>query len=43
MQKSLAARDVLHDEYTQHVGSGHVACPASVRKPGEWWGQALFG
>ncbi|MGW3045049.1 hypothetical protein ACWC9T_34550 [Kitasatospora sp. NPDC001159] len=27
----------------QHVGSAHFACPAGVRKPGEWWGQALFG
>ncbi|MET9617101.1 iron uptake transporter deferrochelatase/peroxidase subunit [Kitasatospora indigofera] len=43
VQTSLAARDVLHDEYTRHVGSGHYACPPGIRKPGEWFGQALFG
>ncbi|MGW6919536.1 iron uptake transporter deferrochelatase/peroxidase subunit [Kitasatospora sp. NPDC054939] len=43
VQTALAARDVLHDEYTQHVGSGHYACPPGIRKPGEWFGQALFG
>ncbi|WP_354643676.1 iron uptake transporter deferrochelatase/peroxidase subunit [Kitasatospora camelliae] len=43
VQQALAAHDVLHDEYTQHVGSAHFACPPGVRKPGEWWGQALFG
>lgn len=42
LQTRLAARDALN-EYIQHVGSAHFACPAGVRKPGEWWGQALFG
>ncbi|WP_406095972.1 iron uptake transporter deferrochelatase/peroxidase subunit [Kitasatospora purpeofusca] len=42
LQQRLAASDKLN-EYIQHVGSAHFACPAGVRKPGEWWGQALFG
>ena len=42
LQQRLAASDALN-EYIQHVGSAHFACPAGVRKPGEWWGQALFG
>ncbi|MEV7360700.1 iron uptake transporter deferrochelatase/peroxidase subunit [Kitasatospora sp. NPDC091276] len=42
LQQRLAAGDKLN-EYIQHVGSAHFACPAGVRKPGEWWGQALFG
>ncbi|WP_371477304.1 iron uptake transporter deferrochelatase/peroxidase subunit [Kitasatospora sp. NBC_00315] len=42
LQNRLAASDKLN-EYIQHVGSAHFACPAGVRKPGEWWGQALFG
>ncbi|MFE3041403.1 iron uptake transporter deferrochelatase/peroxidase subunit [Kitasatospora indigofera] len=42
LQQRLAGSDALN-EYIQHVGSAHFACPAGVRKPGEWWGQALFG
>ncbi|MFI6449878.1 iron uptake transporter deferrochelatase/peroxidase subunit [Kitasatospora sp. NPDC050543] len=42
LQRRLAGSDLLN-EYIQHVGSAHFACPAGVRKPGEWWGQALFG
>ncbi|WP_369185044.1 iron uptake transporter deferrochelatase/peroxidase subunit [Streptomyces sp. Y1] len=42
LQQRLAGSDKLN-EYIQHVGSAHFACPAGVRKPGEWWGQALFG
>ncbi|WP_431677430.1 iron uptake transporter deferrochelatase/peroxidase subunit [Kitasatospora sp. KL5] len=42
LQSKLAANDALN-EYIVHVGSGHFACPPGVRKPGEWWGQALFG
>ncbi|MER7674453.1 iron uptake transporter deferrochelatase/peroxidase subunit [Kitasatospora sp. NPDC096128] len=42
LQQRLAASDKLN-EYIQHVGSAHFACPAGVRKPGEWWGQSLFG
>ncbi|SOB85880.1 iron uptake transporter deferrochelatase/peroxidase subunit [Streptomyces sp. 1331.2] len=42
LQTRLASSDKLN-EYIQHVGSAHFACPAGVRKPGEWWGQALFG
>ncbi|MFI9332482.1 iron uptake transporter deferrochelatase/peroxidase subunit [Kitasatospora sp. NPDC052868] len=42
LQQRLAASDALN-EYIQHVGSAHFACPGGVRKPGEWWGQALFG
>lgn len=42
LQQRLAAHDALN-EYIQHVGSAHFACPPGVRKPGEWWGQALFG
>ncbi|MFJ9949813.1 iron uptake transporter deferrochelatase/peroxidase subunit [Kitasatospora sp. NPDC091207] len=42
LQQRLASSDKLN-EYIQHVGSAHFACPAGVRKPGEWWGQALFG
>ncbi|WP_329499188.1 iron uptake transporter deferrochelatase/peroxidase subunit [Kitasatospora herbaricolor] len=42
LQQRLAGGDALN-EYIQHVGSAHFACPAGVRKPGEWWGQALFG
>ncbi|WP_055587554.1 iron uptake transporter deferrochelatase/peroxidase subunit [Streptacidiphilus griseoplanus] len=42
LQRKLAGKDALN-EYIQHVGSAHFACPPGVRKPGEWWGQALFG
>ncbi|MEU2629383.1 iron uptake transporter deferrochelatase/peroxidase subunit [Kitasatospora sp. NPDC007106] len=42
LQSKLAGNDALN-EYITHVGSGHFACPPGVRKPGEWWGQALFG
>ncbi|GAA4876412.1 iron uptake transporter deferrochelatase/peroxidase subunit [Kitasatospora terrestris] len=42
LQTKLAANDALN-EYIEHVGSGHFACPPGIRKPGEWWGQALFG
>ncbi|MEU6851851.1 iron uptake transporter deferrochelatase/peroxidase subunit [Actinacidiphila alni] len=42
LQRRLAANDALN-EYIQHVGSAHFACPPGVRKPGEWWGQALLG
>ncbi|KQV04459.1 MULTISPECIES: iron uptake transporter deferrochelatase/peroxidase subunit [unclassified Kitasatospora] len=42
VQRKLAATDALN-EYIQHVGSAHFACPPGVRKPGEWWGQSLFG
>ncbi|WP_377272492.1 iron uptake transporter deferrochelatase/peroxidase subunit [Peterkaempfera sp. SMS 1(5)a] len=42
LQRKLAGNDALN-EYIQHVGSAHFACPSGVRKPGEWWGQALFG
>ncbi|MER8187885.1 iron uptake transporter deferrochelatase/peroxidase subunit [Kitasatospora sp. NPDC094015] len=42
LQQRLAASDRLN-EYIQHVGSAHFACPPGIRKPGEWWGQALFG
>ncbi|WP_371501166.1 iron uptake transporter deferrochelatase/peroxidase subunit [Kitasatospora sp. NBC_00374] len=42
LQQRLAASDALN-EYIQHVGSAHFACPPGIRKPGEWWGQALFG
>ncbi|MGE7434891.1 iron uptake transporter deferrochelatase/peroxidase subunit [Kitasatospora sp. NPDC001175] len=42
LQQKLASRDALN-EYIQHVGSAHFACPPGIRKPGEWWGQALFG
>ncbi|MCD0483805.1 iron uptake transporter deferrochelatase/peroxidase subunit [Streptacidiphilus sp. ASG 303] len=42
LQRRLAAHDALN-EYIQHVGSAHFACPPGVRKPGEWWGQALLG
>jgi deferrochelatase/peroxidase EfeB len=42
LQTKLAANDKLN-EYITHVGSAHFACPPGVRKPGEWWGQALFG
>ncbi|PBC71257.1 deferrochelatase/peroxidase EfeB [Streptomyces sp. TLI_235] len=42
LQTKLAGNDALN-EYITHVGSGHFACPPGVRKPGEWWGQALFG
>ncbi|MEU9127263.1 iron uptake transporter deferrochelatase/peroxidase subunit [Kitasatospora sp. NPDC048540] len=42
LQQRLAASDKLN-EYIQHVGSAHFACPPGIRKPGEWWGQALFG
>ncbi|GAA3041411.1 iron uptake transporter deferrochelatase/peroxidase subunit [Kitasatospora albolonga] len=42
VQRRLAANDALN-EYIQHVGSAHFACPPGVRKPGEWWGQSLLG
>ncbi|KJK58488.1 iron uptake transporter deferrochelatase/peroxidase subunit [Saccharothrix sp. ST-888] len=42
LQQRLASHDALN-EYIQHVGSAHFACPPGIRKPGEWWGQALFG
>lgn len=42
VQRKLAKNDVLN-EYIQHVGSAVFACPPGVRKPGEWWGQALLG
>ncbi|MFJ6215991.1 iron uptake transporter deferrochelatase/peroxidase subunit [Streptomyces sp. NPDC092296] len=42
LQQRLAAHDALN-EYIQHVGSAHFACPQGVRKSGEWWGQGLFG
>ncbi|MFJ1702609.1 iron uptake transporter deferrochelatase/peroxidase subunit [Kitasatospora sp. NPDC088346] len=42
LQQRLAGSDALN-EYIQHVGSAHFACPPGIRKPGEWWGQALFG
>ncbi|AXI76696.1 iron uptake transporter deferrochelatase/peroxidase subunit [Peterkaempfera bronchialis] len=42
LQKRLSASDALN-EYIQHVGSAHFACPPGVRTSGEWWGQALFG
>lgn len=42
LQRRLAGHDALN-EYIQHVGSAHFACPPGVRKPGEWWGQALLG
>ncbi|QKW23761.1 deferrochelatase/peroxidase EfeB [Kitasatospora sp. NA04385] len=42
LQTKLAANDKLN-EYITHVASAHFACPPGVRKPGEWWGQSLFG
>lgn len=42
VQRRLARADALN-EYIQHVGSAVFACPPGVRRPGEWWGQALFG
>ncbi|MFF6958310.1 iron uptake transporter deferrochelatase/peroxidase subunit [Streptomyces sp. NPDC008317] len=42
LQRRLAASDALN-EYIQHVGSAHFACPPGVRKSGEWWGQSLLG
>ncbi len=41
VQRQLAKADVLN-EYIKHVSSGVYACPPGVR-PGEYWGQTLFG
>jgi deferrochelatase/peroxidase EfeB len=41
VQRSLARADVLN-EYIKHVGSAVFACPPGVR-PGQYWGQTLFG
>ena len=41
IQSMLAAKDSLN-EYIKHVGSGIWACPPGIR-PGQTWGQALFG
>lgn len=41
VQANLAATDTLN-EYIQHVGSAVFACPPGVR-PGQYWGQGLFG
>jgi len=41
VQRNLARLDLLN-EYIKHVGSAVYACPPGVR-PGEYWGQSLFG
>ncbi|MCX5208473.1 iron uptake transporter deferrochelatase/peroxidase subunit [Kitasatospora sp. NBC_00240] len=41
LQHHLASDDALN-EYVQHVGSAHFACPPGVRGPGDSWGRSLF-
>ncbi|SFS74649.1 iron uptake transporter deferrochelatase/peroxidase subunit [Saccharopolyspora flava] len=41
MQRALARDDAMM-EYLEHNGSALFACPPGVR-PGEFWGQGLFG
>ncbi|MCZ4123165.1 iron uptake transporter deferrochelatase/peroxidase subunit [Streptomyces sp. H39-S7] len=41
VQNRLARTDALN-EYIQHVGSAHFACPPGVRDSSDWWGRGLF-